>query len=171
VHLFDDSVDWARSISVPVLVMRPVTRLSDLLGQPTLDTGHEVVVPVESLRGQLQSIHQGSERGMTTPAGEPCTKTTTGAIIPAPVTIVGQKITGKESHRLAERQTGLTPVAGETQVFAQTKPPPAPAPIEPPRPCQKPGCPDLVTGRRLWCRRHAQASSVLKRRWRAARMN
>jgi hypothetical protein len=37
------------------------------------------------------------------------------------------------------------------------------------RACRKPGCDQEIAGRRIWCKRHAQASSTLKNRWRAVR--
>jgi hypothetical protein len=174
---------------------------------------------------------------MTTPNGQPCTSSTGGVIVAHPVRIVARETTGKESHRLAERQAGLDPDAGHRQIFAhdpnrlqnalaalkqltqrqarelglplrilvnarnggpltdkqtstlaeiaadlvrQTEAPGVPenAPTDvllathsqsvTTRACRKPGCDQQVAGRCIWCTRHAQASSTLKKQWRAS---
>jgi hypothetical protein len=229
------SAGWIDTATGNHVHIRLVCGLSGLLGQPSLDPEDHQAVAVESLRGQLQRISQGTERLTATPTGEACTTKTRGIITPLPVKIVARQTTGKESHRLAERQAGLKPDGSETQVFAhdphrvehalraldglsqaglqslglrpellsraragepltrgqQDKLASAAAahhrghvaggseapidvalaalPVTPPgdvRVCLKAECSEAVSGRRVWCPTHAQASSIDKRRWR-----
>jgi hypothetical protein len=169
------SFDWAERLWIDTATghtrrITPFTTITNILAPPSLDTDDQPPVIVHSLRGQLGSIQQGVERPTHAPNGEACTATTRGAITPTPITIAGRIVTGKESHRLTERHAGMNPPTAQTQALGRPTITPASTAMAepgPPRTCKKPDCEQTITGRRIWCPRHAKASSTLKRSWRA----